>query len=53
MHQKPQTLDKCYEAAISLRQTKVLHEGMYWGKNSKGWNAADPAERQERRMKKL
>ncbi len=24
MHQKPQTLDKCYEAAIYLRQTKVL-----------------------------
>ena len=27
MHQKPQTLDACYEAAIYLQQTKVLDEG--------------------------
>ncbi len=53
MHQKPQTLDECYEVAIYLRQTKVLDEGMYWGKNSKGRNTGDQEERQERRMKKL
>jgi hypothetical protein len=53
MHQKPQTLDACYEAAIYLRQTKVLDEGMYWGKNSKGRNSGDQEEKQERRMRKL
>ncbi len=54
MHQKPQTLNECYKAAISgyLRQTQVLDKG-YWGKNSKGQNTGDQEERQERRMRKL
>ena len=53
MHEKCKTLDQCYEAAMYLRQTKVLDEGMYWGRNSKGRNPGDQEERQERRLRKL
>ncbi len=38
----------------SLRQTKVLEEGMYCGgKGARGKNQGDQEERQERRVKKL
>jgi hypothetical protein len=53
MHERCHTLDECYEAAMYLRQTKVMDEGVFWGRNSKGRNYGGQEDKQERRLRKL